>query len=151
MLVNQETFAVLKHLVQENGSIEIPAKGNSMFPFIQEDDPCQFIACQSSLLKKGDVVLIYTSTSQLVGHRLIRTEWHDDQCYYMFKGDTNLGLDVPVPESAIIGKLVTVKKKWFMLDVEHFPAVVWCRLILCFPFLSGILRHYLNKKSMLTH
>ena len=28
----------------------------------------------------------------------------------MFKGDTNLGLDVPVPESAIIGKLLSQEK-----------------------------------------
>ncbi len=138
---------MLKQLVQENGSIEIPAKGNSMYPFIQEDDPCLFIECQPSLLKKGDVALFYTSSGQLVGHRLIRTEWQNGQRYYTFKGDTNLGMDVPVVESAIIGKLVHVKKKKVILDVDHIPAVVWRWLILSFPFLSGILRQYLNKKS----
>ena len=147
MLVNQETFSVLKQLVHENGSIEIPAKGNSMFPFIQEDDPCSFIECQHSLLKKGDVALFYTSSGQLVGHRLIRTQRYDGQRYYTFKGDTNLGMDVPVPESAVIGKLVHVKKKKFILDVDHFPAVAWRWVILSFPFLSGILRQYLNQKS----
>ncbi len=147
MLVNQETFSVLKQLVQENGSIEIPAKGNSMFPIIQEDDPCLFTECQPSLLNKGDIALFYTSSGQLVGHRLIRTAWQNGERYYTFKGDTNLGVDIPVVESAVIGKLVHVKKKKFLLDVDHFPAVVWRWVILSFPFLSGVLRQYLNKKS----
>ncbi|WP_273851287.1 hypothetical protein [Guptibacillus spartinae] len=138
---------MLKQLVQENGSIEIPAKGNSMFPIIQEDDPCLFTECQPSLLNKGDIALFYTSSGQLVGHRLIRTAWQNGERYYTFKGDTNLGVDIPVVESAVIGKLVHVKKKKFLLDVDHFPAVVWRWVILSFPFLSGVLRQYLNKKS----
>ncbi len=147
MLVNQETFSVLKQLVQENGSIEIPAKGNSMFPLIQEDDLCQFVECQPSLLKKGDIVLFYSLSGQLVGHRFCGTKCKNKALYYTFKGDTNLGADDPVLDSAIVGKLVYIKKKKFTLHMDHFSSRLWGVVIQSFPFLSGLLRNYLNKQD----
>ncbi|WP_347548693.1 S24/S26 family peptidase [Pseudalkalibacillus hwajinpoensis] len=149
MLVNQETFSVLKQLVQENGSIELPAEGNSMFPFIRKGDKCQFVECIPSLLTKGDVVLFYSSSGQLVGHRFIRSELMNRKCVYFFKGDTNLGLDEPVIEADIIGKLVSVKKRKVYLKAERMHSLMWCKTLMTFPWLSGLLRVYLNKKNQL--
>lgn len=149
MLVNKETFSVLKHLVQETGRIELPAEGNSMFPFIQEGDTCQFVQCNPSQLKKGDVVLFYSSSGQLIGHRLIRSELRNSKRYFLFKGDTNLRMDEPVTECDLVGKLAYVRKKKLVLKAERLPSLMWCWILITFPWISGLFRSYLNKKSQL--
>lgn len=147
MLFDQETIRFLKVAIEKDGFLELPAHGNSMFPLIQRGDVCSFNPCSPGSLVKGDIILFHTDHGQLIAHRFIRSEVHDAFQHYLFKGDTNLGYDLPATPEQIIGKLTLIKKKRHDVFMEESSARLWGKLIVALPVLSGILRKYLNWKS----
>ena len=149
MLIDIHTFTLLKKTINRDGWLELPASGNSMFPYIQKGNLCRFVACKPSLFKKGDVILYYSQTGQLIAHRFVRTTTEKNQSLFLLKGDTNLGFDQPIEEHWILGKLETVQKKHKKISADHLIVRNWGKLILAFPALSGILRNYLNRKLKL--
>ncbi|MEH7419049.1 signal peptidase I [Neobacillus drentensis] len=149
MLIDIHTFTLLKKTINKDGWLELPASGSSMFPYIQNGNLCRFVPCKPSLLKKGDVVLYYSQTGQLIAHRFVRTTEVKNQSLLLLKGDTNLAYDQPIEEHWVLGKLVSVQKKQVMITTDHLIVRIWGELILSFPFLSGILRSYLNRKLKL--
>ena len=149
MLIDIHTFTLLKKAIKKDGWLELPASGNSMFPYIQKGNLCRFVLCKPSLLKKGDVILYYSQTGQLIAHRFVGTTHVKNQSLFLLKGDTNLGFDQPIEEHWVLGKLVSVQKKQVKITTDHLIVRVWGKLILSFPFLSGILRNYLNRKLKL--
>lgn len=134
--------------MQRHGWINLPADGNSMFPFIQKGDICKFIVCDPSRLRKGDIVLFQSSNGLLVGHRFYRVMIIDNQIQYQCKGDTNLGTDEPIHREQIIGKLISVQKSWITFDETDVSATVWKKIIVSFPHVSAMLRKYLNGVSL---
>ncbi|MBT2657103.1 hypothetical protein J7E81_18040 [Bacillus sp. ISL-18] len=149
MQIDIHTFTILKKTINRDGWLELPASGNSMFPYIQKGNLCRFVPCKPSLLKKGDVILYYSQIGQLIAHRFVGTTTVKNQSLFLLKGDTNLGFDQPIEEHWILGKLETVQKKQFNITADHFIVRIWGGLILSFPILSGVLRSYLNRKLKL--
>jgi signal peptidase len=149
MLIDNHTYLLLKRSIKKIGWLELPAYGNSMFPFIQQGNLCRFIPCDPSKLKKGDVILFYSQTSQLIAHRFVRMKRVDNQVQFLLKGDTNLGFDQLIGEEYVLGKLSSVKKRQMRISPDHFLARYWGKIILTFPLLSGMLRKYLNRKFKL--
>ncbi len=143
MLFDQETIRFLKVAIEKDGLLELPSHGNSMFPLIQRGDVGKFVPCSPGSLEKGDIILFHTDQGQLIAHRFILKE----VSHYLFKGDTNLGYDLPARPEQIIGKLTSIKKNRHNLSVESPSVELWGKLIMALPVLSGILRKYLNWKS----
>jgi signal peptidase I len=146
MLIDHNTFLLLQNTIRKDGWIELPSFGNSMYPFINQGNLCRFVHCQTAYLRKGDVILFYTQTGQLIAHRLVSIQIVNNQRIFQFKGDTNLGFDELIGEDQILGKLVSVQKKHRKLTPEGRLAKFWGGIILTFPAISGILRRYLNRK-----
>lgn len=151
MLVDNQTFMLLKRTIEKDGWLELPAYGNSMYPFIQQGNLCRFEPCDPSLVKKGDVILFQSRDGRLIAHRFIRTKNIDHQPQFFLKGDTNLGFDQPIGKERILGKLVCVQKHLHKISPDAFTTKLWGKLILTFPGLSGILRKYLNRKLNLQY
>ncbi|MEH7304666.1 hypothetical protein [Neobacillus drentensis] len=151
MLIDIHTFTLLKKAINKDGWLELPASGNSMFPFIQQGNTCRFVPCKPSLLNKGDIILYYSQTGQLIAHRFVESKKVKDRSLFLLKGDTNLGFDQPIEEHWILGKLVSVKKKQVVITSDHVLSRFWGEFILSYPILSGILRNYLNKKLKLQY
>ncbi|MGQ5396156.1 MULTISPECIES: signal peptidase I [unclassified Paenibacillus] len=147
MLFSKEVIHLLTYAISKYGSIELPAQGNSMFPFIRKGDICRFIPCDASALKKGDIILFHTPTGQLIAHRYYELKPINNQMQYLFKGDTNLGFDMPVSREQIIGKLIQIQKNKRPILVTDWAAYFWGKLILAFPIISYLLRKYLNFKE----
>jgi signal peptidase I len=147
MLFDSQTFVLLKNKVQSDGFIDLPAYGNSMFPFILKGNICRFTYVDPSKLIKGDIVLFHSVTGQLVAHRLFNTKEHHGNRVFILKGDSNLGFDQPVEEQQIIGVLAYIQKGDKRVQMKGFSASFWGWLILSIPILSGLLRSYLNKKE----
>jgi signal peptidase I len=145
MLIDYSTYQLLKATIKKEGWLELPSFGNSMYPLIQQGNICRFVNCQTTLLKKGDVILFYTKTGQLIAHRLVSIKIVKNQRFFQLKGDTNLGFDPLIGEDQILGKLVSVQKKHRIFTPEGCVARFWGKVILTFPALSGILRRYLNR------
>jgi signal peptidase I len=149
VLIDDLTFKLLKGSIKKAGWLELPAYGNSMFPYIQQGNVCRFIPCEPSRITKGDVLLFYSKEGQLVAHRFVRTTIINSQPTYFLKGDTNLGFDEPFDEERIVGKLVNVQKPLIKLTTDHFMVRLWGKMILAFPILSGFLRKFLILKLKL--
>ncbi|MGA9228006.1 MAG: signal peptidase I [Mesobacillus sp.] len=147
MLFDQATIRFLKSAVEKDGFLELPAQGDSMFPLIQRGDVCRFSPCSPDSLVKGDIVLFHTEHGQLIAHRVLHRQMIDGSLHYILKGDSNLGCDAPVKEGQMIGKLSSIKKKVRELSIERSIAKLWGKLILSLPFLSGMVRRYLNLKN----
>jgi signal peptidase I len=146
MFIDESTFQLLKTLIKKDGSLELPSYGNSMFPFIQEGNLCRFVPYESSILKKGDVILYHSHNDQLIAHRFVSIKMVNHQVMFQLKGDTNLGFDQLIGEERILGKLVNIQKSYKTVNPEDRMARIWGIIILSFPALSGILRKYLNWK-----
>lgn len=146
MLIDHNTLLLLKNTIKKDGWLELPSFGDSMYPFIQQGNLCRFAHCLPALLKKGDVILFYTNTGQLIAHRLVSIKIVENQRFFQLKGDTNLGGDQLIGEDQILGKLISVQKKHGIVNQEDRLARFWGKVILTFPVLSGILRRYLNNK-----
>jgi signal peptidase len=151
MLIDDSTFILLKQSIKNNKWLELPAFGNSMFPFIQQGDHCRFVPLDCSSLTKGDILLYRSQEGQLIAHRFVEIQWKDGQRMFLLKGDTNLGFDQPIAEDRILGKLVTVRKKRVTIAPDHFIAAAWGKMILSFPIISEILRKYLNSRFNLQY
>lgn len=151
MLFSKEVIQLLSYTIAKYGSIELPAEGNSMFPFIHKGDLCRFIPCEDSQLKKGDIVLFHTPAGQLIAHRYYQLKSINNQTHYICKGDSNIGFDDPLSKEQIIGKLIHIRKNKVQVFVTDSQAYVWGKLILTFPVISRLIRKYLNfKESRLT-
>lgn len=118
-----------------------------MFPLIREGDICRFQYCDSSQLSKGDIVLFHSSSGILVAHRLKQIQIVNNLTFYIFKGDSNLGMDKPISQERILGKLVWIQKGRSMLHMTSVTAYVWNKMILSLPILSQLLRMYLNRRE----
>jgi signal peptidase I len=149
MLFDPKTFIMLRNKVQSEGYIDLPAYGNSMYPFIQKGDVCRFTLADPSKLIKGDIVLFHSLTGQLIAHRLTNTKEFDGNRLFLLKGDTNLGFDQPIEERQIIGLLTYIQKGDKRIHMKGFSASFWGWLILSLPILSGWIRSYINKKEQI--
>jgi signal peptidase I len=149
MLIDDQTFQLLNKTIKRDGWLDLPAFGNSMYPFIKQGNLCRFISCDSSIIKKGDIILFYSPSGYIVAHRLISIKKIQSKLLFQLKGDTNLGCDPLIEEEQIIGKLVHVQKQNIQLNSDYFISRLWGGIILSYPALSGILRKYLNRKLQL--
>ncbi len=147
MQANLTNSSLMKEIIQKRGWIDLPADGTSMYPLIKKGNICRFVACKTSAIKKGDVILFQTKNGTLVAHRFLKSNYHLNQVEYLFKGDTNLGMDEPIKDEKIIGKLVLINKGKININMSDVYAFAWCKIILFFPISSALLRGYLNKKS----
>lgn len=145
MLIDDNTYTLLKNAINKDGWLKLPAYGNSMFPFIKEGNVCDFVPLDPSLLKKGDVVLFYSPSGLLIAHRFVEVKSGNNQLLFKLKGDTNLGFDPLICKERILGKLVSVQKNHLKISPDHFIPRIWGEMILTLPILSGILRKYLNR------
>jgi signal peptidase I len=131
---------VISRVVKHNGEVELPSSGTSMFPFIREGDKCRFAALGGAEPRIGEVLLVEAANGQLVGHRLCRVEQGADSVQYICKGDSNLRADQPVMRSQIIGRLVLVVKKRYLLRADKGLGRWWGSLVVRLPFLSRLLQ-----------
>lgn len=151
MLCDLAVINLFKKVIWQDGYIELPAQGNSMFPLIHKGDICRFIPFSPTQLKKGDIVLFHKQNGQLIAHRFYEIVSTNGLDHFIFKGDTNLGFDQPVLWDQIIGKMKSIQKQNSKLSIEERYVFLWTKLILTFPILSGLLRKYLNWKSVIQY
>lgn len=150
MLNSQVEAQLIMKVLRKYGEIELPAQGTSMYPLIKQGDICTFTSCKPTSLYKGDIALFISFNGKIVAHRFCRTEYINNKQYFLFKGDTNLGLDEPVYHEHIIGKLAYIQKRTKKIKATNFPLNSWSKMILTFPIISYWLRLYLNKKEAKT-
>ena len=133
MVIDETTFKLLKSTMHKDGWLNLPAYGSSMFPYIQQGDICRFTPCDPAFIKKGDVILFFSGTGQLIAHRFVQKNTINNKQLFLFKGDTNLGFDQLIEEGKILGKLISIEKQRIKITSHHFCARFWGELILMIP------------------
>ena len=150
MQTDRTVTEVIRRSILQNGWIELPSEGSSMFPFITQGSICRF--CLSDALpQKGDILLYISESGALIGHRLQHTLSDGTYTRYVCKGDSNVTLDEPITKNQIIGKLTEVHTKSMLIKTNHPLAVLWGKLILHIPMFATCIHHYLGFKRSLRH
>jgi signal peptidase len=147
MQFNEAESQLVSKVLKKYRLIDLPAQGTSMLPLIKEGDICTFRTCDPSKLKKGDIVLFFSSESKLVAHRFYYSKRIDNKQFFLFKGDTNLKQDHPVTKEHIVGKLTYIKTKKRKVSASQFSFELWSKAILLFPIISYWLRLLLDKRE----
>jgi signal peptidase I len=149
MLIDEMTFSLLKSAINRDGWLNLPAYGDSMFPYIQQGDLCRFTPCNPAFIRKGDVILFSSDSGQLIAHRFVQKKTIKNKQLFVFKGDTNLGFDQPVEQERILGRLVSIEKQNIKITSNQVSSRLWGKIILTIPALSGVLRKLINRKYKL--
>jgi signal peptidase I len=146
MLFEREVIQLLQQTLSRQGVIELPCQGDSMYPLIQKGDICEFTRCEASSIHKGDILLFWSLSGQLVVHRFYERKIISGEEVFLCKGDSNLGFDQPINRERILGKVSVIKRHKRRIVPDNLQAMIWGRLLFTLPVLSGMLRTYLNKK-----
>lgn len=147
MQANLTACYLIKEVIRKQGWIDLPAEGTSMYPLIKQGNICRFVSSEAMKLKKGEIILYHTLSGSLVAHRLLSTEWMNEQVTYRLKGDTNFGADEPVDQEQLIGKLASINKGNYQIKLPSLSVHVWSQMILLFPVITAFLRAYLNRRK----
>lgn len=146
MPVNQTEGIILLEVLKKYGSIELPASGMSMYPIIKEGDICNFTICDPINLTSNDIVLFMSEQGKLVAHRFCNTTTKNNIPHFIFKGDTNLGTDSPIPKELILGKLHYINRGNKRIYINSLTFFVWRMVIQLLPKAG-----YLVKKLIQNH
>jgi len=120
-----------------------------MYPFIRAGNICRFAPVSIQHARFGDVLLFVSNSGRLVVHRYYGTLSNNGNTKYVFKGDANLHTDDPVSATQVLGKLMTIRKRWRLIRADALLARLWGRWLLCYPGLTRWIRRSLSFKAQL--
>lgn len=125
---NEIYFSEVKRILSGGQSVQIPAKGSSMFPFIR-DRKDLLILGQADSLGVGDIVLVQLSNGMFVLHRIIQIS----SLQITLMGDGNIHAKEYCQRSQIIGKVYFILRKGEKIDcnstTEKRKAFFWLKLL----------------------
>lgn len=98
--------------------------GSVMEPTIAAGDWITIESVIAAQLRVGDVVLLCTSSQTAVVHRVIRFEKRGSVTQVVTRGDASNRLDVSVPVSNVVGRVVRIERTGFRNDLNS----LWQRL-----------------------
>lgn len=125
---NDLAFAEVTALLAKGKTVTLRAKGNSMYPFIQEERD-EIVLERCTEIQKGEIVLVRLATGQYVLHRIIRAE--NENIWLM--GDGNVHASETCKRTDIAGKVTCIlrkgKPKYCNSACERQKALLWLRLL----------------------
>ncbi|WP_158638534.1 signal peptidase I [Metabacillus litoralis] len=147
MQFDKDTVDLLLSTIRKYGWMDLPSHGTSMYPFIKKGNICRFTQFNEDTVRKGDVLLYYSTTGQLIAHRFIVVKKNNkENKTYILKGDTNICSDEPINKDQIIGTLVSISNSRKKVYTNKSASIIWGFIIRTFPFISKLLRYYLSFK-----
>ena len=95
-----------EEVLEKDNELFFTNVGYSMYPLIKQREDILHIV-QSSIYKKGDIILFKSSVDHYVLHRIIKIKKET----IITAGDYNYFKDQPITREQVLGKLITIKKK----------------------------------------
>lgn len=86
-LQNQLFFAEVKKVLDEQKSVRIRVRGNSMLPFIRNNDAALLVPPVAEKIRKGAIVIALTDELGYVMHRIVKIE--NDKIILLGDGNVN--------------------------------------------------------------
>lgn len=136
---NKVILTEIESLLNDNHTVIIKVKGNSMLPFIVGN--CDSVELLKPLsLKKGEIVLAHLPNDQYVIHRIIGIS--GDEVRLM--GDGNLSLVEACSRDRIVGKVLRIIRKdksiYCARREEKIKAAIWRMLLPIRRYLLALYR-----------
>jgi signal peptidase I len=98
-------------------SIRFRAPGRSMLPTIKEDETITVQPVAPSAIKMGDIIL-YRLEGVVIAHRVVRIERGEDGGFrFIARGDASGVPDEPVEPAQVLGKVVSVERGGYTIDL----------------------------------
>lgn len=139
-------------LLREGKSIYVNAWGGSMYPFVKSGDRIRIVPIDKRKIKIGDIIIVNMRAQKgpwFFAHRVVKIVEYDGKTIYFTKGDFHKkGLDAPVPEKLIVGKITQIIRRGVEIDLEHplwryFNSVI-AKVSLSYPRILPSLSRYIN-------
>ncbi|RXZ81571.1 hypothetical protein EBB07_14165 [Paenibacillaceae bacterium] len=146
MPASAESIHVIARTLNQQGYIDIPAKGKSMYPFIRSGDVCRFEPFVEQDLSRGDILLFIAPGQLLIGHRYLRSTQKHGIRHFVCKGDSNIHPDLPLIGEQILGKLRWIRTGQRTIQMGSGLARLWGEAISGLPWLSYVIQWYLRLK-----
>ncbi len=93
-----------------------PIVGGSMFPLLQEGDQV-LVAHGAANARRGDIIL-FRQAETTIAHRLLHIRKSADAILFIAKGDNVPHADPPVSASAVIGRVVAIRRANRLMSLE---------------------------------
>jgi signal peptidase I len=140
-LNSEKIEKISQHLLDNGYSLKITVQGNSMFPFLLENETVKVTPLFDRRIRKGDI-LVFKSSGNLVAHRLIHI--NKKQGTFLTKGDFCFKKDRPLSPDQIIGKITIVFRKGREVHLDNpfsrFINFMIAQLSIILPYLVRVLK-----------
>lgn len=91
-------------------SLRLQVTGRSMSPFLVGGEFLTIKKVPCSSLKIGDLIFFKIPDGSPLLHRIVKKQSKNNMYIFQTKGDALLGIDVPVCESDVLGKVCRIEK-----------------------------------------
>ena len=137
---NKKGRNVLVRLLRTGETVDVPASGLSMFPFLLPTDVLRVRPVSAENLKRGQII-VYENFQKIISHRYIKTKDSKVIC----KGDGLLHIDQPFDPASVLGVVVARTRKGRTLNLETNFFFVTGRIMSYVTGFTGIFFHYLGR------
>lgn len=125
---------LIKNLVEEGRTVEVPVYGYSMYPFLKPGVKVRIKRVEIAEVNKGDVALFVVKGTMIL-HRVLGKE----DCRLVCRGDNMWRLDPLVDQACLCGVMTHWHEDGRWNDVDMFYAILFRFLALWLhPFVMPI-------------
>lgn len=133
-------FDTFRELIESGDPVCIKVKGNSMMPFLKNNEDSVVALKTDGRLKVGDVVFYLRLGSVVVMHRIVKLE--NDKMWLC--GDAQQTPEGPLNVDRVFAKVVSVVHNGKSYDENSayykFYSKIWMKLTLLRPYILKILK-----------
>jgi signal peptidase I len=105
-----EASAFFADILNRGLSLRLRATGRSMAPFLRGGEIVTIKKVPCASLRIGDLIFFKNRESSLLLHRIVKKQRTGTGLVFQTKGDAVTGIDDPVHENKILGKVRTIEK-----------------------------------------
>lgn len=105
-----ESSAFFEDILNRGLSLRVRATGRSMAPFLKGGEIVTIKKVPCSSLRIGDLIFFKNRGRSLLLHRIVKKQRGGNGLVFQTKGDAVHGIDDPVHENIILGKVCTIEK-----------------------------------------
>lgn len=102
----EEMMPIINESLRAGGSVELPVRGRSMLPLLQEGRDSVILRSLKNPLKKHDVILYKRESGTYVLHRIVALEEGGCAC----KGDNQRAVEHGITHAQIIARVVAFRR-----------------------------------------
>lgn len=127
-----EALSLFEKILDTGALLRVCVTGRSMTPFLHGGEILTIRKVSASSLRKGDLVFFKSRDGHPVIHRIVKKQKHNGVLTFQTRGDALIGIDGPVQEIGILGKVCVVEKgeKHMNLESAHWRCANYLRAMI---------------------